>query len=336
MYRIDTLLGELWNYNSLFRRKMKTQTIVVVVIIALAAVFLGYQLFYHDGQKSEYKEIDLEKTVSPEELRRIKEPEETEGIVFGFDLRRSVKEDIRQYIPFLKYLGEATGYKFKLRFTPKDASIVDDLGKGIIQIAAVGADTYITVHKKYGAVILVRGLNKQNEAEYQSVLITAPDSNIHKIEDIKGKKFAFGSLTSTQGHLIPRIVLAQHGITLDDLAKYEWTGSHRNCANAISAGRFDVGGMQDVLGRELADAGIIRIFHTSKYYPSSGIATNKDVPPEIIAKVKKALLGFDPTSKHAEGLYNWDKTEMPNGFKEAKDEDYDELRKWAMKLGLIE
>ena len=119
------------------------------------------------------------------------------------------------------------------------------------------------------------------------------------------------------------------------MAKYEWTGSHQNCANAVSKGDFDAGGMQDVLGRELADAGIIRIFFTSKYYPSSGIAANKDVTPEIIAKLKKALLDFDPTGKHAEGLYNWDKTEMPNGFMEAKDEDYDELRKWSVELGFV-
>ena len=315
---------------------MKTRTIIVTVAAVAIVIFLGYQLFCLSGQGYKYTKIDLEKTISPEELREMKTQKEKDVIVFGFDLRRSVEEDTRQYVPFLKYLEEATGYKFKLRFTPDDAHIVDDLGKGIIQIAAVGADTYIAAHKKYGAIALVRGLNKQNKAEYQSVLVTAPNSNIHKINDIKGKKFAFGSMTSTQGHLIPRIVLAQHGITLDDLAEYEWTGSHRNCANAVSTARFDAGGMQDVLGRELADAGIIRIFYTSKYYPSSGIAANKDVSPEIIAKVKKALLDFDPTDKNAEGLYNWDKTEMPNGFKEAKDEDYDELRKWSVKLGLIE
>ncbi len=315
---------------------MKTQTIVVAVILTLVVIFLGYQLFCQGRQKSEYREIDLEKTVSPEELRKMDVSEEADVIAFGFDLRRSIEEDTRQYVPFLKYLEEATGYKFRLHFTPEDARIVDDLGKGIIQIAAVGADTYIAAHKKYGAIALVRGLNKQNKAEYRSVLVTKPDSNIHKIDDIKGETFAFGSLTSTQGHLIPRIVLAQHGITLDDLAKHEWTGSHRNCANAVSTGRFDAGGMQDVLGRELADAGIIRIFYTSKYYPSSGIVANKDVPPEILAKVKKALLDFDPTGKHAEGLYGWDKTEMPNGFMEAKDDDYDELREWAVKLGLIE
>ncbi len=314
---------------------MKATSIIAAVIV-IAVVFLGYQLFHQSGQKSEYKEIDLEETVSPEELRKISVPEETDAIVFGFDLRRSIKYDMLQYLPFLKYLEEATGYKFRLRFTPENARIADDLGTGIIQIAAIGADTYIAAHNKYRVIALVRGLNKQNKAEYQSVLVTEPDSNIHKIEDIKGKKFAFGSRTSTQGHLIPRIVLAQHGMTLNDLAKYEWTGSHQNCANAVSSGKFDAGGMQDGLGRELAAAGIIRIFYTSKYYPSSGIAANKDVPPEIIVKVKKALLDFDPTGKHAEGLYNWDKTEMPNGFKEAKDGDYDELRIWAVKLGLIE
>jgi len=35
-------------------------------------------------------------------------------------------------------------------------------------------------------------------------------------------------------------------------------------------------------------------------------------------------------------LYNWDKTEMPNGFQEAQDADYAELRLWSKKLGLLD
>ena len=123
---------------------------------------------------------------------------------------------------------------------------------------------------------------------------------------------------------------------LGDLAKVEWTGSHRNCADAVSSGRFEVGGMQDTLGQELAKAGIIKIIFTSPYYPSSGIVANKDVPADIVAKVKKALLDFKPKGQHAKGLYRWDKTEMPNGFSEARDEDYAELREWSIKLGLLD
>jgi len=166
-------------------------------------------------------------------------------------------------------------------------------------------------------------------------MVTAPDSPIRRIEDLRGKRFAFGSITSTQGHLIPRIILAQHGIALEDLASYEWTGSHRNCANAVAAGRFDAGGMQDTLGRELERAGIIRVIYTSRYYPSSGIAASRDVPAEALAKVNQALIDFEPKGRHAERLFDWDKTEMPNGFVDADDEDYSELREWYRRFGLL-
>lgn len=285
--------------------------------------------------KPEGKKIDLKEKVSQEELQQAQIMEEGKTLTFGFDLRRSVEEDIRQYVPFLKYLEEETGLKFKIRFTAKDAKIADDLGTDVLQFAAVGADTYIAANKKYGVIPIVRGLNTKNKAEYQSVLITAPDSPIKTIAELRDKRFAFGSKTSTQGHLIPRIILAQHGLMLDDLAAYDWTGSHRNCANAVSAGDFDAGGMQDTLGQELAGTGLIKILYISKYYPSSGIAANKNVPTDIVAKVKKALINFEPKGKHAQRLYNWDKTEMPNGFQEAQDADYDELREWSKKLGLL-
>ena len=43
------------------------------------------------------------------------------------------------------------------------------------------------------------------------------------IKELRGKCFAFGSEMSTQGHLIPRSMLEEAGITLNDLGKYIYT-----------------------------------------------------------------------------------------------------------------
>jgi phosphonate transport system substrate-binding protein len=282
-----------------------------------------------DGRKV----VDLNDRVSDGQLSELALKTDTDVLYFGFDLRASPQEDARQYLPFLQYLEEATGYKFRLRFTPRDAQIVDDLGKGVVQYAAIGAGSYIQAREKYAVIPVVRGVNSLGKAEYQSVIFVAHNSSIQNIEDLVGKRFAFGSVTSTQGHLIPRIVLAQHGLSLEDLEAYEYTGSHLNCANAVLRGHFDAGGMQDTMGRELANAGLIRTIYTSRYYPSSGIAANRDVAPDVLVKVKQALLDFQPKGRDAAGLYHWDKTEMPNGFIEARDEDYTELRKFGLFMG---
>ena len=311
--------------------KTEAQFLWTAVFLALVGVLLAGCLPGEDR-----REIDLDDRASDAELRELTARTDSDVLWFGFDLRASPQEDARQYLPFLEYLTEATGYAFELRFAPQDGQIVDDLGMGVVQFAAIGAGSYIQAHAKYGVIPLVRGLNAQGRAEYRSVIVVAPDSSIQTIADLRGKRFAFGSLTSTQGHLIPRIILAQHNLTLDDLKAYEYTGSHRNCANAVTSGHSSACGMQDTLGEELAAAGLLRIIYTSQYYPSSGIAANKDVPPEDIDKVQQALLDFDPQGRDAPGLYHWDRTEMVNGFIEAKDGDYAEILEWAVKMGYFD
>jgi ABC-type phosphate/phosphonate transport system substrate-binding protein len=74
----------------------------------------------------------------------------------------------------------------------------------------------------------------------------------------------------------------------------------------------------------------------SGYYPSSGIASNKDVSLEVIETVKRALLDFDPLDRDKKGLYDWQRTEMPNGFGRSDSTDYAELRSWLIRLGLLE
>ena len=279
------------------------------------------------------KKIRLSDRLSDREIKEHARKQDDGTLWFGFDLRSSPQEDARQYLPFLKYLSEATGFRFELYFIPKGENIVDALGSGKVQFAAIGADTYIRAHAKYGVMPIARGLNAQGKAMYRSVIVVRPGSSIRTSNDLRNKRLAFGSVTSTQGHLIPRIALSKQGLTLNDLKSYEYTGSHRNCANAVISGRVDACGMQDTMGMELAKEGLVRVIYTSKYYPSSGIAANGKVPPLVLAKVTEALFNFDPMGRHAAGLYHWDKTEMPKGFTAAHDRDYAELREWTKKLG---
>jgi len=256
--------------------------------------------------------------------------------LFGFDLRSSPQEDARQYLPFLKYLEKATGYQFHLQFTPKNSRIIDELGENKVQFAALGATSFIEAQMRYGVKPLVRGINHQGKAEYQSMFVVRPKSNIKTLSELKGKRFAFGSQTSTQGHLIPRIILEENNISLEKLMSYTYTGSHQNCANSVISNKADICGMQDTMAKNMANQGLVKILHTSNYYPSSGIAYNPDISNEVVEKMKQALMAFDPKGKHKHNLYNWDKTEMPGGFTAAKSSDYDELLNWSVKLGFLQ
>ncbi|MFN3479685.1 MAG: phosphate/phosphite/phosphonate ABC transporter substrate-binding protein, partial [Thermodesulfovibrionales bacterium] len=233
---------------------------------------------------------------------------------FGFDLRLGPKEDVRIYLPFLRYLEHNTGNRFSLRFTEKYEDTVENLGKGITHFAALGPVNCILANKRYGTGCLVMGLNSDGKPEYRAVIFTSINSPIESLKDLKGKTFAFGDRYSTQGHIIPRKMLEDKGISLEDLKGYVFTGSHANTARAVLNGEYDAGGIQDTLAMRLVSEGKIKILATSKPYPSSLICYNKNVDPVILKAVKAALLSFDPKGKHAGILVDWDKTEMPNGF----------------------
>ncbi|MBU8870474.1 MAG: phosphate/phosphite/phosphonate ABC transporter substrate-binding protein [Gemmatimonadales bacterium] len=325
---MNHLLVEIQSY------PYRQRTFLRNIRIMSAGLLIFFALSGCDSRQT--KEGDLSKRASVDKPAKDSADHDADILYFGFDVCSSPQEDAKQYLPFLEYLQQATGLRIELRFTPKNSSMVDELCGGKFHFGAIGADTYLQAQARCDVVPLVRGLDSEGRAEYQSMIIVAPDSPLQSLDELRGKTFAFGSVTSTQGHLIPRIVLAEMGISLDDLAGYEFTGSHQKCASAVAAGQFDAGGMQDILALRLVGSGLIRILHTSEFYPSSGIVASRNVHQDVRQKIKRALIDFKPTGEHADGLYHWDRTEMASGFGPAGDLDYADLREWSIKFGLLE
>ena len=254
---------------------------------------------------------------------------------FGFDLRLGPKEEVQIYTPFLKYLEEATGKRFRIKFTEKYKDTVENLGKGFTHFAALGTLSYVIGEDKYGIRYLVSGVNKEGDPRYHSIIFTRQDSNIENLGDLKGKCFAFGAEMSTQGHLIPRKMMEKEGVTLEDLNKYIYTGSHLNAVKSVLNGECDAGGIQDILANRLASEGQIKIIKISGSYPSSLIAYTGSLDNKTVAAVKSALLAFEPMGKHKDILVDWDKTEMPLGFTVLNEFELKKVTDLANEYGLL-
>jgi len=236
----------------------------------------------------------------------------------------------------LNWLAARTGLTFRLHVTPRDGNVVEDLCSGKIHFAIVGTVSYLQAHHQCGAHILVRGINTEGQDAYRAAIVTARESKINDLAQLRGHTFAFGASNSTQGHLIPLLMLHSVGLNLTDLRSYTYTGSHVATANAVTSGRFDAGALQDTLARDLAARGLVRILALSDPYPCSGIVVRPDVPDKTQEIVRAALLQLDPQGADAAALYHWERSEMPFGFVPAQDADYGELRRVAGAIGLLE
>jgi phosphonate transport system substrate-binding protein len=301
------------------------------LVLALSLMLVGC------GDAPNRTEIDLSERATSEEIERAADSStETDAeFLFGFDLRNGPREDAKQYLPLLDYLSRQTGYRFRLHFTEDAGDLLTELASGKLQFAAIGAGTYLTAQSDTTIIPLVRGVNAEGEPGYRSILIVAPESRLQSLHGLKGKRVAFGSQTSTQGHWIPRIMFDEAGMALDDLGGYLYTGSHRACAEAVIGGRADACGMQDTLARLLIKSGSVRALATSAVFPSSGIFSTAAVPAEVRHRVQSMLVDFDPKGRDREGLYHWERTEMAGGFTPASADDYADLRSQAQRLGLL-
>jgi len=309
------------------KRIFLTKSIIATLIITIV-IFSGCDLF--DNIKVEkVKSTDI---INNSELYKQPKQKEQNTFYFGFDPRNSPQKDVAQYIPLMNYLEEHTGFKFKLHFTPKNSSTVEELGKNYTQFALMGAMGFLKSQILFNTKVIVRGINKDTQSKYRSFFVTKANSTINKMQ---GHKLAFGNINSTQGNLIPRIELKKNDIDIETLKGFGYTGSHQKCAEAVISGSYDICAMQDQLAQKLSNDGLLKIIYKSSWYPSSGIVVNGLVPREVIDKVKKALISFEPQGKDKGMLLNWENTEMPLGFTNVKANDYDNLKFWALKLGLL-
>lgn len=270
-----------------------------------------------------------------EKVSREPEVPQPNTLWFGFDLSLGPKEEVQIYMPFLRYLEEATGMRFRIKFTEKYEDTVENLGNGITHFAAVGTLSYVIGSSTYGIKYLVSGVNNEGDPRYHSVIFTKPGSPIKNIEHLKGGCFAFGSRMSTQGHLVPRKMLDDAGIELKDLGRHLYAGSHMNVVKSVLNGECDAGGIQDVLANRLAAEGKIRILKISDPYPSSVIVYNSRLDSRTVEAVRSALLAFEPAGRHKNLLFDWEKTEMPLGFTELNEFEINKVRDLAQKYGFL-
>lgn len=229
-------------------------------------------------------------------------------------------EMVRRLTPLAKYLSEQTGLNVEFRASPNLGSAVDELGKNTTQIAYFTPAAYLEAHEKYGAEPLVNPLSK-GKGTFTLMIAVAKNSPIKTVEDLRGKKFAFGDKKA----LLQPAVVENSGIKLSEFASYDYLNHYDNIAKAVINGDFDAGILKDTIAEKFADQGI-RVIHTSPPLPSYLFAINKKLPPKTVAKLKKAMLALkDDTEEHKAILTALEKGY--NGFEAASDKDFDAIRR---------
>jgi phosphonate transport system substrate-binding protein len=172
---------------------------------------------------------------------------------------------VEEKAPLRDYLGKAIGTKVDLIIPTNYNATVEALGNGSLDFAYLGALTYVKAHDRYGVLPLVQ---RSADKNFHSLFITQAGASIQKLADCKGKRFAFGDINSTSGHLIPFDELKKAGIDADQDMQIRYTGSHAATVKAVEGGAVDAGALDETVYHSMisegkVDGSKVRIFLTS-------------------------------------------------------------------------
>lgn len=243
----------------------------------------------------------------------------------------------RKFKPLGDYLEQATG--LKVNFTPVSdyAAVVEGLAARKIDLAWLGGFTFVQAKlRTQGGVTPI--VQRAEDEKFTSKFIVPIDSPVKTLAELRGKNFAFGSPSSTSGHLMPRHFLLQGGINPErDFNKLAFSGAHDATVAFVASGRAEAGVLNASVYDKLVDKGDanvkrVKVLATTPPYYDYNWTVRPGLDPALVKKLTDAFLKLDPANPAHKPLMD---LQRASKFVATRAANYDGIEAAAKSAGLI-
>lgn len=232
------------------------------------------------------------------------------------------------YQPIIDYLNQNDKFYFELKLSTSYQETVNQLINGEVTVAFFGSLLYINANERYGIIPILKPLDQDFKPFFRSVLFTNKQSSINSVKDLVGKKIALPSEESFSGNWLIKYELKKYKIDESQIKEIKNFPYHQNVIFQVLNGAFDAGVVKDKVIKEYQNRDV-RVIAYSEPVPGSPIVAAVNHNKEAIDIIKSLMLKIDLTKDYYKQLVKyWDK-EFIYGLVEAKDSDYDLIRKYS-------
>lgn len=249
----------------------------------------------------------------------------------------SPNESIVHYQALLEYIAAKIDRKINVVQRKTYAEVNELLANGGIDLAFICSGPYAADHDRYHFEALAVPQVRQKPV-YRAHLITGRGSAINRIEDLRGKTFAFSDPDSNSGCILPRFLLAQAGERPQSFfGKTIFTFSHDNSILAVSRSLVDGAFVHEhiweyYLVKNPNITSKIRIVYTSEAYGNPPMVASAFVPDALKQRIRGVLFRMhdDP---HGAGILN---ELLIDRFIPLDEHLYDPIRRMLAQTSLLE
>jgi phosphonate transport system substrate-binding protein len=204
------------------------------------------------------------------------------------------------------YLSRVLNTPVKVvRFTTNE-ELAEALAASKVDLAWITPFAFVRAVEKNAGVTALSKATRQGSLFYRAAFVVTKDSPLQTLSELKGKKVAWVSKTSTSGYLFAREMLAKEKLGPDGFFGGEqFAGDHAAVCRAVKEGKADVGATfaseptegKDVSATGCADvgAGDFRVLASTGNLPNEVIAARDFFPPARVNEVIAAFGRMDST-----------------------------------------
>ncbi len=203
---------------------------------------------------------------------------------------------VQQFRPLLNYLEQSIGRDMgepvviELDVSPNYDEGIKALADGRVDFARMGPASFLQARAMASGIELLALENEEGGKYFQGVIFARADSGLHRLADLKGKRFAFGDHNSTAGRYLAQYALQRAGVRATDLAGYEYLGRHDRVAEAVWNGDFAAGAVKaDVFDRLQQQGRAVTVLARMKNVTGPW-ASRAGLSPGVVASLRRALL----------------------------------------------
>jgi phosphonate transport system substrate-binding protein len=248
----------------------------------------------------------------------------------------SPTELLRKFTPLGAYLEKEVG--MKVAWTPVNdyPAVVEGLAARKIDLAWLGGFTFVQVRHRTGNAIPI--VQRAEDEKFVSRYIVPASSGARTLRDLKGKTFAFGSPSSTSGHLMPRFFLLKEGIDPDrDFTRIAFSGAHDATVAFVASGRAEAGVLNASVYDKLVEKGdanakAVRVLATTPPYYDYNWTVRGDLDPGLVRKLTSAFLKLDPANPAHKEIMD---LQRASKFIPTRPENYKGIEDAARAAGLL-
>jgi phosphonate transport system substrate-binding protein len=161
----------------------------------------------------------------------------------------------RKYQPMVDYLQKTLGATVTYVPVTDYGAAVAALVAGQVDFAWLGGFTHVQARHQAKVVPLVM---RAIDREFKSVIVANTASGITEVAGVKGKTFAFGSKSSTSGHLMPRHFLSTQfklDVATDLDGQPVYSGAHDATAKIVESGKVAAGALNKQVWERMVKQG---------------------------------------------------------------------------------